>query len=48
MLELCMFAEGSRYQEEISVVGKSGKIEALVPDPGRFWQHKKVLQLEIQ
>ena len=30
MLELCMFAEGSRYQEEISVVGKSGKIEALV------------------
>ena len=40
MLELCMFAEGSRYQEEISVVGKSGKIEALVPGPGRFWQHK--------
>jgi predicted dehydrogenase len=41
MLELCMFAEGSRYQEEISVIGKSGKIEALVPGPGRFWQHDK-------
>lgn len=37
MLELCMFAEGSRYQEEISAVGSTGKIEALVPGPGRFW-----------
>ncbi|MDX8351407.1 Gfo/Idh/MocA family oxidoreductase [Cognatiyoonia sp. IB215182] len=37
MLELCMFAEGSKWQEEISVVGPKGKIEALVPGPGRFW-----------
>jgi len=37
MLELCMFAEGARYQEEISAMGPSGKIEALVPGPGRFW-----------
>jgi len=37
MLELCMFAEGSKYQEEISAVGPEGKIEALVPGPGRFW-----------
>lgn len=37
MLELCMFAEGSRYQEEISAVGSQGKIEARVPGPGRFW-----------
>jgi predicted dehydrogenase len=37
MLDLCMFAEGSRYQEEISAVGPSGKIEALVPGPTRFW-----------
>ncbi|WP_325895399.1 Gfo/Idh/MocA family protein [Grimontia sp. NTOU-MAR1] len=36
-LELCMFAEGSRYQEEISVVGDKGKVECLVPGPGRFW-----------
>ncbi len=37
MLELCMYAEGSRYQEEISAVGPDGKIEAFVPGPGRFW-----------
>jgi predicted dehydrogenase len=37
MLELCMFAEGSRYQEEITAVGPQGKIECLVPGPGRFW-----------
>ena len=37
MLELCMFAEGSRYQEEISVVGPVGKAECFVPGPGRFW-----------
>ncbi|NQZ73761.1 MAG: Gfo/Idh/MocA family oxidoreductase [Dinoroseobacter sp.] len=37
MLELCMFAEGAKYQEEISVVGPDGKIEALVPGPTRFW-----------
>lgn len=37
MLELCMFAEGSRYQEEISAIGPVGKVEALVPGPGRFW-----------
>jgi myo-inositol 2-dehydrogenase/D-chiro-inositol 1-dehydrogenase len=37
MLELCMFAEGARYQEEVSALGQLGKIEALVPGPGRFW-----------
>lgn len=37
MLELCMFAEGSKYQEEISAVGPAGKIECHVPGPGRFW-----------
>jgi myo-inositol 2-dehydrogenase/D-chiro-inositol 1-dehydrogenase len=36
-LELCMFAEGARYQEEISVVGNRGKVECFVPGPGRFW-----------
>ena len=40
MLELCMFAEGSRYQEEISAVGPDGKIECFVPGPGRFWDTK--------
>ncbi|ETX28684.1 Gfo/Idh/MocA family protein [Roseivivax isoporae] len=37
MLELCMFAEGARYQEHLSAMGPKGKIEALVPGPGRFW-----------
>ncbi len=37
MLELCMFAEGSRYQEELSAVGPVGKIECFVPGPRRFW-----------
>jgi predicted dehydrogenase len=37
MLELCMYAEGSAFQEELSAVGPAGKIEAKVPGPGRFW-----------
>lgn len=37
MLELCMFAEGARYQEVISAVGPNGKLEAFVPGPTRFW-----------
>lgn len=37
MLELCMFAEGLRYQEEIRAVGPKGKIECLIPGAGRFW-----------
>ncbi|UWS01495.1 Gfo/Idh/MocA family protein [Phaeobacter inhibens] len=37
MLDLCMFAEGAEYQEEIAAVGPTGKIEAFVPGPGRFW-----------
>jgi myo-inositol 2-dehydrogenase / D-chiro-inositol 1-dehydrogenase len=32
MLDLCMFAEASEHQEEISVVGPLGKIEAFLPD----------------
>lgn len=37
MLELCMFAEGSTYQEEISAVGTECKVECFVPGPSRFW-----------
>ncbi|MDX1690793.1 MAG: Gfo/Idh/MocA family oxidoreductase [Acidimicrobiia bacterium] len=32
-LDLCMFAETSKFQEEIAVVGPLGKVEALVPSP---------------
>jgi len=30
-IDLCMFAEGSRNQEELSVVGDLGKVEAFLP-----------------
>jgi predicted dehydrogenase len=31
-LDLCMFAEASRNEQEISVVGESGKVEAFMPE----------------
>lgn len=31
-LELCMYAEGSRHQEEIIVTGTSGRLEAYLPE----------------
>jgi len=37
MLELCMFADGSLWNEEISAVGTKGKIECRLPGPHRFW-----------
>ncbi|MEL6233463.1 MAG: Gfo/Idh/MocA family oxidoreductase [Pseudomonadota bacterium] len=36
MLDLCMFAEGSHWQEVISVTGPAARIEARVPGPARF------------
>ncbi|MBR7890189.1 Gfo/Idh/MocA family oxidoreductase [Marinomonas sp. A79] len=36
-LDLNMFAEGSRYQEEICAIGPQAKLECFVPGPGRFW-----------
>ena len=32
LLDLCMFADATRNQEELSVIGESGKLEALIPD----------------
>lgn len=37
MLDLNMFAEGSRYQEEVCAIGPKAKLECFVPGPGRFW-----------
>jgi len=34
MLELCMFAEASKHQEEVSLVGTLGKLEAFAPSHG--------------
>jgi predicted dehydrogenase len=36
MLDLCMFAEGSHWQEVISVTGPAARIDACVPGPARF------------
>jgi predicted dehydrogenase len=36
-LDLCMFAEGSHFQEEIAATGDRAKMEALIPGPARFW-----------
>jgi len=36
MLDLCMFAEGSRWQEFISVTGDRARLDACVPGPARF------------
>lgn len=37
MLDLNMFSEGSRYQEEVCAIGPKAKLECFVPGPGRFW-----------
>lgn len=43
MLDLCMFAEATHNQEEISVVGDAGKVEAALPEnvlrTGRRGEH---------
>ena len=36
MLDLCMFAEGSHWQEIIAVTGDRARVEALIPGPARF------------
>ncbi|MFK7992730.1 MAG: Gfo/Idh/MocA family protein [Granulosicoccus sp.] len=36
-LDLCMFAEGSDPQEQLTAIGDSGKLEAYIPGPDRFW-----------
>ena len=36
MLDLCMFAEGARWQERVTLTGEAAQLEARVPGPGRF------------
>lgn len=38
LLDLCMFAEGSEFQERMSVVGSKAKIECLVPVDNNHWE----------
>ncbi len=36
MLDLCMFGDGSHWQEVVSVTGPDGRLDAKVPRPARF------------
>eukprot|EP00980_Cylindrotheca_fusiformis_P018512 scaffold6124_cov122-Cylindrotheca_fusiformis.AAC.31 len=42
-LELCMFAEGSRHQEEIIVTGTKGRLEAYLPENKVFMYKRPTL-----
>lgn len=46
-LDLCMFAEGSYWQEAIAATGDLAKIEAFVPGPARFLPGGKERVAEI-
>lgn len=48
MLDLCMFAEGSRWQEVISVTGEKARVDAKVPGPARFSTDGKERAAEIE
>eukprot|EP00557_Chaetoceros_sp_GSL56_P000783 CAMPEP_0176498350 /NCGR_PEP_ID=MMETSP0200_2-20121128/12269_1 /TAXON_ID=947934 /ORGANISM="Chaetoceros sp., Strain GSL56" /LENGTH=425 /DNA_ID=CAMNT_0017896541 /DNA_START=194 /DNA_END=1471 /DNA_ORIENTATION=- len=39
-LELCMFADGSRHQEEIVVTGLKGRVEAYLPENKVFYYQR--------
>jgi len=49
MLELCMFAEGAWWQEEVTAVGERARLTARVPGPARFWPggRERVAEFEI-
>ncbi|WP_435230099.1 Gfo/Idh/MocA family protein [Pseudopelagicola sp. nBUS_20] len=48
MLDLCMFAEGSYWQEVISVTGERARVDAKVPGPSRFSVDKNERSSEIE
>ncbi len=48
MLDLCMFAEGAYWQEEISVTGEKARVEARIPGPSRFSTDGKERDAEIE
>ncbi|MFK8083366.1 MAG: Gfo/Idh/MocA family protein [Granulosicoccus sp.] len=40
-LELCMFADGAEPQEQLTAIGDSGKLDAYIPGPDRFWPDER-------
>ncbi len=47
MLDLCMFAEGSQWQESISATGNIARIDAYIPGPARFSANGSSLPAEL-
>lgn len=47
MLDLCMFAEGSHWQEIIAVTGPNARVEALIPGPARFTADGKPREAQL-
>lgn len=47
MLDLCMFAEGSRWQESISATGELARVDALIPGPARFSETGATVPAEL-
>jgi predicted dehydrogenase len=47
MLDLCMFAEGSYWQELLTVTGAKARMEARIPGPSRFSADKQERHAEI-
>jgi myo-inositol 2-dehydrogenase / D-chiro-inositol 1-dehydrogenase len=48
LLDLCMFAEGSYWQEIITATGSQGRVECFVPGPARFWPGGKERGSQIE
>ncbi len=48
MLDLCMFAEGSYWQEVISVTGEKARVDAKIPGPSRFAADGRERDAEIE
>jgi predicted dehydrogenase len=47
MLDLCMFAEGSYWQEVLSLTGEKGRVDAYIPGPARFSKDGKERKSQI-
>ncbi|CTQ48229.1 Gfo/Idh/MocA family protein [Jannaschia donghaensis] len=47
MLDLCMFGEGSHWQESIAVTGPQARVEAFIPGPARFAPDGKPREAEV-
>ena len=47
MHDLCMFAEGSRNQEEMAAVGSTGKLECFMPAGELVYEPRRPKQVEV-